>query len=236
MPRTMILLAGLCGLAWTTVSLAASPPPALTAAYVVAAHNSDFQPENCGRAKDDPQRPDRLRLARLVARMKDPNRRFAFGTGQANPLVLAVLADDVGLLRKLVARGGKLGTPDLRHMAMHIAAASDGPPMIDALTKLGIDPDSHARGRFTPLMLAAWNDRPASLRALLRLGADPTQHTPGGNSALAGAVFCKDPAMVKALLGHGARTDGYIHQIEQRKGTHLVAEARAGGAKTHPLH
>ncbi len=236
MPRTMILLAGLCGLAWTTASLAASPPPALTAAYVVAAHNTDFQSENCGRAQDDPQRPDRIRLARLVARMKDPNRSFAFGTGHANALVLAVLADDVRLLRKLVARGGKLATPDLRHLAMHIAAASDGPPMLDALAKLGVVPDSHARGRFTPLMLAAWNDRPASLRALLRLGADPTLHTPGGNSALAGAVFCRDPAMVEALLSHGARTDGYVHQIERRKGTHLVADARAGGVKTRPLH
>lgn len=235
MPRTMILLAGLCGLAWIGASAAASPP-ALTAAYVVAANNTDFQSENCGHARDNPQRPDRVRLARLVAHMKDPNQRFAFGTGRANPLVLAVLADDVRLLHRLIARGGKLDTPGLQHMAMHIAAASDGPPMLDALAKLGIGPDSHDRGRFTPLMVAAWNDRPASIRALLRLGADPALHTPGGNSALAGAVFCKDPAMVKALMKHGARIDGYVHQIEKRKGTHLVAGARADGVKTLPLH
>lgn len=236
MPRTLILLAGLCGLAWTCATCAASPPAALTAAYVVAAHNTDFQSENCGRARDNPKRPDRRRLARLVARMPDPKATYPFGTGHANALVLAVLADDVDLVRALAAHGAQLDSPPLRHMAMHIAAASDGPPMIAALAKLGVRPDSHARGHFTPLMLATWNDRPDTARKLLRLGADANFHTPGGNSALAGAVFCQDPALVRTLMQHGARNDGYVHQIEKRKGTHLVADARANGVKTRPLH
>lgn len=232
MQRITVLLVCLCGLAWMTGTLAASPPPVLTAAYMVAANNTDFQSENCGRAKDDPMRPDRVRLARLVARLEDPNTRFDFGTGHANPLVLAVLADDVDLLHKLIARGGKFDTPELESKAMYIAAESDGPAMLEALVKHGVGPNSHEKGGFTPLMIAAWNDRLESVRALLRLGADPTIRASSGNTALAGAVYCRDPAMVRALIGHGARADGYIQQIEKRMGTHLVADAMP---QTKPL-
>jgi ankyrin repeat protein len=167
-----------------------------------------------------------MRLARLVATLKDPNTNFAFGTGHANPLVLAVLADDVDLLRTMIARGGTFGTAELKNRAMYIAAQSDGPAMIQTLARHGVSPDSHARGRFTPLMIAAWNDRAGSVRTLLKLGADPNIKSSGGNSALAGAVFCRDAAMVSALMAHGAKPDGYIRQIEKRKGTHLIADAR----------
>lgn len=231
MKRMTFLPIALCGLAAMTGVRAASSPPALAAAYMVAANNADFQPENCGQAKDNPKRPDRVRLARLVARMKDPNARFDFGTGHANPLVLAVLADDVALLHKLIARGGTFDSPELKNRAMYIAAESDGPAMIEALVKHGLTPDSHAKGGFTPLMIAAWNDRLESVQTLLRLGADPTIRASSGNTALAGAVYCRNPAMVRALIGHGARPDGYIKQIEKRKGTHLIADARAASGK-----
>lgn len=225
MPRKPFLIAGLCALMCASAANAASPPKSLAAAYVVAANNADFQSENCGRAKADPQRPDRRRLARLVGRMSDPNALYAFGSGQANALVLAVLADDVALLDKLYARGGSLDTPALQSLAMYIAAESDGPSMIQALHRHGVKPDSHAKGHFTPLMIAAWNDRPESVDALLGLGANPNLLSASGNSALAGAVFCRDQGMVDTLLKHGARPDHYIHQIEKRKGTHLIADA-----------
>ncbi len=232
-----MLAMGLCGL--LAAAAHAAPPPVIDAAESVVIRTVSDENRHdvmCYHAADDPQRPDRKHLARLVARLPDPNALFEFGYQHANAQVLAVLADDVDLLDALFARGGRLDTPQLQSMAMASAAMWSGPPMIQALARHGVSPNAHDPDVETPLMVAAWDDNLANVQALLKVGADPNigvGHGTNVRSALDGAVFCRDPAMVRTLLEHGARTDHHTRLIEKKFGTHLIEDARRAMKAAH---
>lgn len=226
MQRTGRLAISLFGVLAAAAACAATPSRALRdAATRVVDGNSRFH-ASCVHPRDDPRRPDRMRLARRVAALPHPNAPIVFGYTPANALTLAVLADDTGLLRRLYRRGGRLDTPSLKSQAMYMAAAWDGPPMIEALARHGVSPDAHAAGRFTPLIMAATNNNFANVQTLLRLGADPNLRTRDGVSALSGAVACGNAALVRLLLEHGAKPDALARRIDAFNGKHLIDDPR----------
>lgn len=232
-------LCGVLAVALASSVHATSRPKAIDAAVTVMSHNVTIAIHNddmCHARVVNPQRPDRKRLARLVATLPDPNALYDFGYQHANAQVLAVLTDDVDLLRAQFARGGRLDTPELQSMAMGIAAQWSGPSMIEALARHGVSPNAHDADMETPLMATAWHDDLANVRTLLLLGADPNIGVGKGanvRTALDGAVFCRNAAMVRALLEHGARTDVHSQRIEQKFGTHLVDDARRSIRSAH---
>lgn len=238
MQTKRMLAAGILGVLALAAVQAATRPPAIDAAIDVVSHNvSDRHDAICHHVADDPQRPDRKRLARLIPTLADPNALFAFGYQHANAQVLAVLTNDVDLLDAQFARGGRLDTPELQSMAMGIAAQWSGPPMIKALARQGVSPNAHDTDMETPLMAAARGNNLANVETLLGLGADPNitvgHEDSVERSALDEAVFCRNAAMVKTLLKHGARADARAQIIEKHFSTHLVEDAQRAIKAAH---
>ncbi|MET3653931.1 ankyrin repeat domain-containing protein [Dyella japonica] len=95
----------------------------------------------CGAVPPNPERPDRIKLAQLVAALPDPNASFQFGYMDVTPLGLAVLADDVELLDMLFAKGAHWRLDSFDSTAMYEAAQHGSPAMIKALLRHGLGPD-----------------------------------------------------------------------------------------------
>jgi ankyrin repeat protein len=191
-----------CSYVW-----AASDSPVVLAAIDVASANSR-NGKVCAGVASDPSRPDRRKLAALVASLPDINARYPFGYTEVTPLGLAVLADDVSLLEELFDSGARVRNESGDRVVMYLAAQNDSPRMIDALVRHGLDPNAREQAGFSPLMAAAWANRLDNVNALLKAGADPNVLLSNGNNALRGAVMCRNQLMADALLRYGARPNG----------------------------
>lgn len=222
MPQRRKLLA-LCFIGWFSASaFAADDPRLLLAATNVITTNLQGG-ALCKGAVSESRRPDRLKLAALVADVPDPNADYPFDGIDFVPLDLAVLADDVELLDSLFSRGARWRQDASGGKAMVEAAQHGSPAMVAALMHHGLAANIRQPGGWTPLMAAAWADRLDNVNALLEAGADVGIALPNGNSALNGAVFCKNQAMVDALIQRGARPDAKTRHRAKELGIDLPA-------------
>jgi ankyrin repeat protein len=205
----------------STLAQAAGEPAVLVAAHDVAMANMQGA-TICGGVSPDSSRPDRIRLAALVAALPDPNESYPFGYLDITPLGLAVLADDVRLLDNLFTRGAKWRKGTADSMTMYEAARHGSPAMIKALLRHGLRADTGQPDGFSPMMAAAWENRADNVTVLLEAGADASFALPNGNSALRGAVMCKNQRMVDALVHRGARPDAKTRSLAVERGMALT--------------
>lgn len=201
-------------------ALASDGPAVLVAALDVVSTNTRGG-AICQGVPPDPSRSDRLKLARLVAAIPDPNAKYPFGYTEITPLGLAVLADDVGLLESLFTKGAHWRMDSFDSMAMYEAAQHGSPAMIKALLNHGLAADVRPEGGWPGLMAAAWENRLDNVNVLLEAGADTKLALPNGNSALGGAVMCKNQDMVDVLVRHGAQPDAKTRRLAGERGIHL---------------
>ena len=219
----LLLLTVLLNLALLSPAKAADEAPVLLAAEDVMSTNMESA-QVCSTTAPNPHRHDRLKLASLVATLPDPNASYTFGYMNITPLGLAVLADDVGLLEKLFARGATLRHESGDQMMLYLAAQSGSPGIIDVLLQHGLEADAREPGGVTPLMAAASMNRLDNVNTLLKAGADANITARNGSNALYFAVICKNQPMVDVLVHGGARSDKEV--IGEAKAQGIVLPAR----------
>ncbi|WP_266182352.1 ankyrin repeat domain-containing protein [Dyella humicola] len=217
MRRLWYLLVVLLIASSSTLARAAGDPAVLAAALDVVMGNLQGAPI-CRGVAHDAKRPDRMKLAALVAALPDPNASYPFGSMDITPLGLAALADDVRLLDSLFARGAQWRQDPANSMAMYDTAQHGSPAMIKALLRHGLRPDIRQPGGWSPIMAAAWANRLDNVTVLLEAGADVNLALPNGTSALRAAVMCKNQRMVDTLVHGGARPDAKTTHLAEERG------------------
>ena len=215
---TMLLNLSFLSPAWAENE--AHEAPVLLAAEDVISTNMEGA-QVCSNTAPNPHRPDRIKLAGLVAGLPDPNASYPFGYMNITPLGLAVLADDVGLLEKLFARGATLRRESDDQTILYLAAQAGSSSMIDALLRHGLHPDTREPGGVTPLMAAVSMNRLDNVQTLLKAGADANTTANNGSNALYFAVICKNQPMVNALVHSGAHPDKGVVEEAKVKGVVL---------------
>jgi hypothetical protein len=123
------------------------------------------------------------------------------------PLIGALLHNDVGEARRLLARGddpnesGFVGVPPLV-----LAILRQDLDLVRAMVENGADLDARDRSGSTALMWAAFNETGDAriVEALLQWGADPAVTNHAGETALAWALRRGDTPVVAALRNAGA--------------------------------
>jgi hypothetical protein len=123
------------------------------------------------------------------------------------PLIGALLHDDVGEAKRLIARGddpnesGFIGMPPLV-----LAILRQDLDLVRAMVENGADLDARDRSGSTALMWAAFNETGDArvVEALLEWGADPAATNQAGETALAWALRRGDTPVVAALRNAGA--------------------------------
>ena len=97
------------------------------------------------------------------------------------PLMVAALAGQLELCRKLIARGADVNRPGWT--PLHYAATTEAPELINLLLEHHAYIDAESPNRTTPLMMAARYGGYRAFRVLLEGGADPTLKNDKGLSA-----------------------------------------------------
>jgi hypothetical protein len=123
------------------------------------------------------------------------------------PLLGALLHNDVGEAKRLIARGddpnenGFIGMPPLV-----LAIVCQDLDLVRAMVENGADLDARDRSGSTALMWAAFNEAGDAriVEALLEWGADPAATNQAGETALAWALRRGDTPVVAALRNAGA--------------------------------
>lgn len=123
------------------------------------------------------------------------------------PLLGALLHNDVGEAKRLIARGddpnesGFIGMPPLV-----LAVLRQDLDLVRAMVENGADLDARDRSGATALMWAAFNEAGDAriVEALLEWGADPAATNHAGETALAWALRRGDTPVVAALRNAGA--------------------------------
>ncbi len=125
-------------------------------------------------------------------------------SGREAPLVAAAQADDLHLVKRLVADGYVDQLSADGSTALHWAVFHDAEAMVEMLLGAGANATIPNRYGFPPLALAAVNANPATLSRLLHAGADPNGVVPGGETALMTTARTGNPEAIALLLDAGA--------------------------------
>ncbi|MEO8624888.1 MAG: ankyrin repeat domain-containing protein, partial [bacterium] len=122
------------------------------------------------------------------------------------PVADAAMKGDVTLVRKLLAKGERVNTPQGDGMtALHWAADRGDSTMADVLLRAHADVRAVTRiGAYTPLHVASRSGSAAVVVALLAAGSDVHALSEAGATALHFAAASGNAASVKALLDRGA--------------------------------
>jgi uncharacterized protein len=149
---------------------------------------------------------DRAAAIQLLNHGADVNAR---GPDGGTALMLAAYADDLELLKRLIAAGADAKAQnEYGASALSEAAYLGSAPVIAALLKAGVDPSSRNAEGETALMLTARTGHVDAARMLLDAGADVNAREEwGGQSALMWAAAQSQPDMVKFLIARGAEVD-----------------------------
>jgi ankyrin repeat protein len=123
---------------------------------------------------------------------------------------------DVDEVRKLIAAGSDVNTPEPDGTSALLWAAHQGSPeLIGLLVKAGADPNAANNFGVTPLLEASRYGDAATIKALLDGGADLAKATREGETALMAAARAGSAAAVELLLAAGADIDAVEDLQEQ---------------------
>ena len=122
------------------------------------------------------------------------------------PLHLAVRADDLAKVDKLLASGADAKAANRYGITpLYLACENANPAIIKRLLKAGADPNSTSTEGETALMTVARTGVVAAAKVLLDHGAKvDAREEWHGQTALMWAVNEEHPAMIKELIAHGA--------------------------------
>ena len=122
------------------------------------------------------------------------------------PLHLAVRADDLAKVDKLLASGADAKAANRYGITpLYLACENANPAIIERLLKAGADPNSTSTEGETALMTVARTGVVAAAKVLLDHGARvDAREEWHGQTALMWAVNEEHPAMIKELIAHGA--------------------------------
>jgi len=122
------------------------------------------------------------------------------------PLHLAVRADDLAKVDKLLASGADAKAANRYGITpLYLACENANPAIIERLLKAGADPNSTSTEGETALMTVARTGVVAAAKVLLDHGAKvDAREEWHGQTALMWAVNEEHPAMIKELIAHGA--------------------------------
>jgi ankyrin repeat protein len=122
------------------------------------------------------------------------------------PLHLAVRADDLAKVDKLLAAGADAKAANRYGITpLYLACENANPAIIERLLKAGADPNSTSTEGETALMTVARTGVVAAAKVLLDHGAKvDAREEWHGQTALMWAVNEEHPAMIRELIAHGA--------------------------------
>jgi WD40 repeat protein/ankyrin repeat protein/tetratricopeptide (TPR) repeat protein len=142
----------------------------------------------------------------LVANGADINRRNNRGE---SPLDLAVLAQNLAFVRRLLERGADPSTKDpvTGGTPLRYAAQFGNIPIMEALLDAHVDIEIKDQAGFTPVEAAVAADQADSIRFLISRGASPDPTDATGKHPLEMAAASGKSRCVRALLDGGARPD-----------------------------
>lgn len=140
-------------------------------------------------------------LAALVALAMAHNASAA----AAESVVAAARNGDIDAVKKAIAAGGNVNTPEPDGTsALLWAAYQSSPDLVQMLLKAGADPNAANRFGVTPLLQAARYGDVATMNVLLKGGADIKKAEREGETPLMAAARAGGLAAVKLLLERGA--------------------------------
>ncbi|HVY66773.1 MAG TPA: ankyrin repeat domain-containing protein [Gammaproteobacteria bacterium] len=140
-------------------------------------------------------------LAALVALAMAHNASAA----AAESVVAAARNGDIDAVKKAIAGGGNVNTPEPDGTsALLWAAYQSSPDLVQMLLKAGADPNAANRFGVTPLLQAARYGDVATMNVLLKGGADIKKAEREGETPLMAAARAGGLAAVKLLLERGA--------------------------------
>ena len=147
-----------------------------------------------------------------------------------SPVDYAVIADDVGALKRLGGFGYRLTTSDRNGGSLMAQAVRfSGTDLVTFLLDSGLDPNELSSSGHTSLMVAvAERGMPEMVQLLLKRGASVNFRTTAGNTALHMAfIFCTRPLMVQLLLNAGAEVDDKALEMATNSGLGSLLEMKA---------
>jgi quinoprotein dehydrogenase-associated probable ABC transporter substrate-binding protein len=160
--------------------------------------------------------------------IKDLKARLAAGANLNRELDDAVIANDTGRVRLLVARGADVNKSNSQgYTPLTSAARQRYTGMIGVLLDLKADVNARDANGMTPLLEAAMRDDVPSIKLLLERGANKEQTGPGGNTPLVFAIEDQRYEAAKVLITDGAKVD-------VRAGAQQLTPLMIAAAETSP--
>jgi ankyrin repeat protein len=150
-----------------------------------------------------------------VHQVRNPSLSKPTGT---TPLHLAVRADDLAGVRRLLRSGANPSAANRYGVTpLSLAATNGNPVMIETLLKAGADPKMNLPGGQTILMTAARTGNAEAVKLLLARGIDANaRETTNGETALMWAAAENHPEAVQALIARGADVNARSTSLEYK--------------------
>jgi len=136
-----------------------------------------------------------------------------------DPLILAVIADDVPMLERMEAAGQPLQAR--AGNLLQDAAYFGSRQVLDYLLAHNAALDTTNEVGATALLVATSNDRLDIAHTLLQAGASPDLATHSGAVPLLHAVGCRNQPMINLLLSSGATPNDKVRQLAVKHGMRL---------------
>ncbi len=151
------------------------------------------------------------------------------GQWSMSPIDYAVMADDVGALKRLSGYGYRLTTSDAHGGSLlGQAVRYSSTDLVTFLLDSGLDPNELASSGSTPLMVAASGQgTPEMVRLLLKRGATANLRLNSGTSALHWALICAKPEVIQLLLDAGAEVDDRALEMAAKSGLDSLLDMKA---------
>ena len=134
---------------------------------------------------------------------------LAAATPVAAPIADAAMKGDLAMVRKLIAKGEHVNSPQGDGMtALHWAADRGDSAMTEVLLRARADVKATTRiGAYTPLHIASRSGHAAVVKALLKAGSDANALSEAGASPLHFAAGAGNAEAVTALIDRGANVN-----------------------------
>lgn len=183
-----------------------------------------IQGPQCGVPDSEEAEPYKAQLRAGLTTIAEPG---LIDKHDMSPVDYAVLADDVGALKRLSGLGYQLTTASSGGSLLVAAVQFSSTEVVTFLLDSGLDPNGPASSGISPLMQAALENRPQMVRLLLKRGAMVNLQTSNGNTALHLAFACTNPVVIQLLLNAGAEVDDRAIELARKDGLDSLLEMKA---------